>query len=132
MSVDLALSVSLPNNFRVVFEIEQTLRRGADTPHIKYDKGKVEEHKLKIQGILGTLDATGSPLDSENLSMSARAPQLALRGPPVVTSVIGDGMSSTPPSPVLYGILIAPRHPPLSQLQRISLWTFGQTCIHSA
>ena len=115
-----------------MFEIEQTLRRGADTPHIKYDKGKVEEHKLKIQGILGALNTPGSSLADENLSMSARAPQLALRGPPVATSVIEDGMSLTPPSPVLYGILIAPRHPPLSQLRRISLWTFGQTCIHSA
>ena len=115
-----------------MFEIEQTLRRGADTPHIKYDKGKIEEHKLKIQEILGALNAPGSSLADENLSMSARAPKLALSGPPVITSVIGDGTSLTPPSPVLYGILIAPRHPPLSQLRRISLWTFGQTCIHSA
>ena len=93
-----------------MFEIEQTLRRGADTPHMKHDKGKIEEHKLKIQEILGTLDATGSPLDSENLSMVARAPKLALVGPPVITSVTGDGMSLTPPSPALYGILIAPRY----------------------
>ena len=57
-----------------MFEIEQTLRRGADTPHIKYDKGKVEEYKLKIQGILGALNAPGSSLADENLSMSARAP----------------------------------------------------------
>ena len=114
-----------------MFEIEQTLRRGAGTPHMKYDKGKIEEHKLKIQEILGTLDAPDSPLDSENLSMVARAPKLAFVSPPVITSVIEDGMSLTPPSPVLYGILIAPRYLSLSQPQNSSLWTFSQTRVHS-
>jgi len=46
-----------PNNSRVVCEIEGTLRRGVDGPHVEYNQGKVEDHKLEIQEILGNLNA---------------------------------------------------------------------------
>jgi hypothetical protein len=89
----LALSASLPSNSRVIGEIERTLRRGTSTPHIKYNKGKVEEHKPKIQEILGTLNALGSPLD-ENLHAGEQAPHLAPIDPhgTATTSVPESGM----------------------------------------
>jgi len=43
--------------------IERTLGRGANVPHVKYNKGKVEGHKLEVQEILGTLNTPSSPLD---------------------------------------------------------------------
>lgn len=42
--------------------LERTLGREANVPHIKYNKGKVEGHKLGVQEILGTLNTPDSPL----------------------------------------------------------------------
>ena len=119
------LPVSVPNNLRVTCEIERTLREGEDTPHIKRNKSK--DYKLEIQAILVTLNAPSS-------NTGERAPRLTPVSSPgtVTTSVSGNGMSSTLPSPTLYGMLIAPQLFPPPQLQHCSLWTFDQTRVRSA
>lgn len=81
-------------------------------PHVKYDKGKVEGYKRRIQEILGTLDAPNSPL-GENLRVGGCAPHLAFVGPhsTATTFVCESGTSPNfdpRPSSVLYSILIAP------------------------
>ena len=48
--------------FRAIREIERTLRRGASTPRVEYDKAKIEEHKLEIQRILDVLRIPDLPL----------------------------------------------------------------------
>jgi hypothetical protein len=91
-------------------EIERTLRRGANMPHIKYNKDKVEGYKLEIQVILGTLNAPSSPLD-ENLNVGERAAaRLASVNPhdTVTASVFESGTSLAPHSLILYGILTVP------------------------
>lgn len=50
----------LPNDPRSLREIERTLRRGASTPHIAYDKQKIESHALEIQQALDTLNGLSS------------------------------------------------------------------------
>ena len=90
---------------RLTCEIERTLRRGASTPHTKYDKEKVKDHKLEIQRILTTLTTPNLALD-RNLSMDTRAPP---DDPPdaAATSISESGTSSAPPSLIAYGLLIA-------------------------
>ena len=44
------------SNSRLLCEIEEILRKGADTRHAKYDKKTVEEHKSEIQEILGVIN----------------------------------------------------------------------------
>ena len=84
-----------PNDSRVVCEIEQTLRRGVDGLHI--DKGKVEDHKLKIQELLGTLNA---PLNKGFAG--------DVCAPPATTSASKDGAySAGPRRPHAKYILIA-------------------------
>jgi len=60
-SVDLYASL-VPNNSRVMCDIEQTLRRGASVPHMKYNEDQVEIHKLEVEGILATLNTPSSPV----------------------------------------------------------------------
>ena len=55
-------------DFRVMCEIERTLRRGTSMPDIMYNKGKVEGYRLEIQDILGALNVLGSP-SGENLGV---------------------------------------------------------------
>ena len=43
--------------------MERILRRVASAPHTKYNKDKIEGHKLEIQEILGTFNTQNSPLD---------------------------------------------------------------------
>jgi len=64
-------------------------------PHTKHYKGKVEGQKLKIQEILGTLDAPPPdetpPADSHNVA---------------ATSTPESGAPLTPPLQIFYGALI--------------------------
>ena len=115
-------------------EIEGTLRTGTDMPHIKYNKEEVEGHKLKIEVILGTLSAPSSPGFDKNLRMGERAPHLAPISPHYAptTSVSESGTSLAPPSPILYGMPIAPPHPRFSFLNFNSLYTFDRMHIRSA
>ena len=53
MLINLAPSIPSLSNSRVTHEIERTLRKGANMPQIKHNKGKV----------LGTLDTPGAPRD---------------------------------------------------------------------
>jgi hypothetical protein len=100
-------------------EIERTLRRGASAPHIEYNKGKVEEHKLKIQGILSTLGALSSPLD-ENFNVGGSVPHLVHVDPHgTATTSVSEG-----------GTSLAPRFFLLSQFHS-SLWTLDQTHVRS-
>jgi len=91
-------------------------------PRSKHNKGKVEEHKLKIQEIRNTLNVSKAPL-----TLSERVPDLT----PVdsheaaTTSASQSGTSSSPPSLISYGVLITPA------LSYFSLRAFGQACIHS-
>ena len=62
----LFLGVLIPSapllcNSRVFGEVARTLGRGASTPHMGYDKRKIESHKLEIQEILSALNAPDSP-----------------------------------------------------------------------
>jgi len=52
-----------PTSFRVMEEIERSLRRRAVMPHIIHNKSKIEGQKLRIREILNTLDASSAPLD---------------------------------------------------------------------
>ena len=87
--------ISLPSNHRVTGEIERTLRRGANMPRTKHNKGRIEGQKLKIQEIRSTLDAPSAllPVDSHGGA---------------TTSTSESGASSVPLSPILYGALVAP------------------------
>lgn len=62
MTISLVLSAPSPTNSRAA-EIGPTLRRGTSILHTKRNKGKVEWHKLKTQGILDNLNALSTPLD---------------------------------------------------------------------
>ena len=84
-----AQRVPLPSKPRAIHEIEQSLR---SAPHVGYNQTKVEECKLEIQEILGTLNAQGSSLDGD----LEHAPHLAPDGPHGITRT-----SSVPPSPAL-------------------------------
>ena len=96
--LSLALSVSMPNNFRVKCEIERIPTRRANSPRAKYKKGKVEAHKREIQETPGTLNVLNPP--------PREAPTRPRRA--ATTSVVGSGTSLGPPSEALYGTPIAP------------------------
>lgn len=76
-------------------EIERALRRGASTPHTKYNKEKIENHILEVQQLLDTLNAQSSAPD-ENLRTVEH--NLALDEPhdAPTTSASEEGMSSPP------------------------------------
>ena len=97
----------VPSNPRAVSGIESTLRKGRDIPNIKYNKEKVEGHKLEIQKILGTLTAQSSPFDN-NIRAGAYIAPLNPHGT-VTTSVSESGASLALSSSILYGIPIVPR-----------------------
>lgn len=46
---------------RLLSEMEQTLRRGMDSPRAEYNKKTIEEHKLEIQEILGVINPQSLP-----------------------------------------------------------------------
>ncbi|KAF9643955.1 hypothetical protein BDM02DRAFT_3175321 [Thelephora ganbajun] len=68
-----SVRTALEDSERVMREIKRTLRKGASTPHAKYDKGRVESHVPKIQQILDALHALTSPL-GEDPSVAQRTP----------------------------------------------------------
>ena len=61
----------IPSISRVTSEIEGTVRIGANFPHTKHNKEKVEDHILEVQRLLDTLRALSSPADG-NASVSER------------------------------------------------------------
>jgi len=76
------LYASSRRNSRVMHEIERTLRKGANTPRTKHNKGKVEGHnakveghKLKIQEIFDTLNVPSAPLpvDSRGAATTSKS-----------------------------------------------------------
>jgi hypothetical protein len=81
-------------------------------PHIMYNKGGVQGYKLKIQEILGALNAPSS-------SVGEGVPNLAPVYPHTATTSVSE--SGTLPSPISYEVLIVPRFFPRSRLQRSSL-----------
>ena len=85
-----------PNNSRFTEEIGWILKRGANVQPIKHRKGKVEEQKATIQETL-------NPFNTPNVALDPTIP-MASRN--TATSGPGGGTSSTPPSPILYGVLI--------------------------
>ena len=132
VSIGLPPAASLQSDSRITSEIERTLRGGADMPHIEYNKSKLEGYGLEIQKILATLNAPTSPLD-ENPDASEHVSHLAPVSPHSNTTalVLGSGTLLAPPSLILCGRLITPWPFPPLQLQHSSLWTFGQTRVHS-
>jgi len=96
--VDQSRSVcSSPSNSRVTGEIERTLRRGANMPRVKHNRGKVEGHRLKVQEILDTLNAPSAPPDE--------APHAGPRD--IAASSISEScVSSALLSPILSVVLI--------------------------
>ena len=62
-----------PSNYRVMCEIEGTLRRGTYSPRINYNSGKVEGYKSEVQEILSTLNEPNSPR-GEKLGVGECAP----------------------------------------------------------
>jgi hypothetical protein len=84
----------ISNKFRLVCEIERTLRAGGNASQKKHSKEKVEEYKLGIQEILDVLNPQSSPPD-ENLNMIESANSRAL----VTSGSTGNGSTSpAPPS----------------------------------
>ena len=105
-----------PGNSRVTHEIERTLRRGANMPRTRRNKGKVEGQKLKIQEIHNTLNAPGASLDG-TLSLSE-----LVSADSATTSVSGSGMFSASPSSISYGVLITPAFSTLV-FQLVDVWS---------
>jgi len=68
-------------------------------PRTKRNKGRVDGHKLKIQGILDNLNASSTPLDGAIPTDSHDA---------AATPAPESGAPFAPPSPILYGVLIRP------------------------
>lgn len=69
-------ATSLLCNSRVFGEAVQTLRRGANTPRIKHEGGKIDGYKLEIQKILNALNAPTSPSLKESGALyGERVPQ---------------------------------------------------------
>ena len=112
--------LTILNGPRLLCEIERTLRSGVNPPHTKYDKEKVEEHKLEIREILDVFNPRSPPF-GEYFGMIG-SPTLVV---PAV-SAAESGTSSASPSPVLHATLTVPRYILLSQLQHSSLPTFDQ------
>ena len=91
--------LTVPNHeSRIMRGIEQTLRRGASTPHTKYNTKRVEGHMLEIQQILATLSVLGSST-GDNLSVGEHPSNLVLVNPhdTTKTSVFESGTSLAPP-----------------------------------
>ena len=87
--------LTVPNHeSRIMRGIEQTLRRGMNTPHTKYNTERVEGHMLEIQRILTTLGALGSST-GENLGAGEHSSNLVLVNPhdATKTSVFESGTS---------------------------------------
>ena len=82
-----------PNNSRVTREIERTLRRGANMPRTRGNKGKVEGQNLKIIKIHDTLNAPSVPLDG-TLSPSEHVPNLAPANSHKAATASGSGTPS--------------------------------------
>lgn len=55
---------------RAICEIEWTVRKRADMPRIRYNKGDLREYKLEVQEIFDIITATSSP---PSINYSARA-----------------------------------------------------------
>ena len=89
----------MSSNSRLLCEIEQTLRRGTDTPHAKYDKEIVEGHKLEIQEILGVLNPQSLPFGggSSVIESSALAAPAVSTGT-ATTSLAENGTPQAPHS----------------------------------
>ena len=58
--------LTILNDLRAMLKIERTLRRGASTPHTRYNKEKIENHVQEVQQLLASLNAQSSP-PGENL-----------------------------------------------------------------
>ena len=92
----LALYVSTQqSDSRAMCGIERTLRRGAGTPHIRYNKGKVDGYKREIQEILGALNPPSSYPDEEP-NMGELALRLAFVGPDPGVGIAAVSESGTP------------------------------------
>ena len=77
-------------------------------PHAEYNRKKVEELKLAIQGVLSVLSLQSPPLD-ENPSASECPTAVApATSDDITTSVAESGTSLVPPSPIFHTILTAP------------------------
>jgi hypothetical protein len=94
-------------------------------PHAKYNEGKVEKHKLGIQEIFAILNAPSSNVNGRDPHFATVHPHTATTSAPESSTPL------SPPSPISYGVLIAPRLFPRSQLQQSSLYAFGQACVRS-
>ena len=76
-------------------------------PHAEYNRKKVEELKLAIQGVLSVLSRQSPPLD-ENPSASECPTAVAPATSDITISVAESGTSLAPPSPIFHTILTAP------------------------
>lgn len=96
------------NSDRNMSEIERTLRRGRGSPHVEYNKEKVERHILKIWQTISSIDST-TLLPREDPGEVEHVPQTAsvdTHGG-AVASEPESGMSPPrAPSQPLFGILI--------------------------
>ena len=94
----------MPTNYRHICGIERALRGGVNTQHTKYDKQKVEEHKLEIREILGIVNPRSLSF-GENLG-AIESPTVVA---PATTSVAESGMSSAPPLLAFCATLVTSR-----------------------
>src|ERR1700753_520676 len=89
-------NTDLIDAFRVIGEIERTLRVGASTPRINYDKSKIEKNKLEIRQILDALS-----IQSSSINRGDSMDELASFGSRITTTtratatVIGTGTGTT-------------------------------------
>ena len=89
-------NADLNDDFRVIGEIERTLRVGASTPRINYDKSKIEKNKLEIRQILDALS-----IQSSSINRGDSMDELASFGSRITTTtraaatVIGTGTGTT-------------------------------------
>ena len=71
-------------------EIERVLRRVASTPDTKYNKDRVEGHKLEIQRLLAVIDAAITLPSNDSVDIPATQDQV---GEVTTTSAAESGMS---------------------------------------
>ena len=88
------------SNFRHIHEIEHILRKGADALRPRYNKERVDSHRVEIQQKLYALTAPSSPPDGNNV-VESTIPMVPVHSSnTATTSLAENGMLSVPPIPI--------------------------------
>lgn len=87
---------TIANDFRVMCEIERTLRRGASTPYVKY-RSRVEGYVLKVQQTLRTYQALNPPFGEDPSTGQSAAHPTPVDPHNCATTYVSEGGTSSSP-----------------------------------